>query len=149
MKKKSLHLPFLHFRNLFLRLHPFRCSQPIPTIVCFFSCCTSVASSIRQMSHHVVVECGIHGQQNTNPANMQCCCSTEAETGFVPTSAQFFAVGTFLILRSPVLDFLVCTSTACQCFSSAVLLPIDPSKNSPSNCHFAFQSSLEFPDLGT
>ena len=26
---------------------------------------------------------------------------TEAETGFVPTSAQFFAVGTFLILRSP------------------------------------------------
>ena len=31
----------------------------------------------------------------------QCCCSTEAETGFVPTSAQFFAVGTFLILMSP------------------------------------------------
>ena len=27
--------------------------------------------------------------------------------------------------------------------------PIDPSKNSPSNCHFVFQSSLEFPDLGT
>ena len=28
-------------------------------------------------------------------------CSTEAETGFVQTSAQFFAVGTFLTLRSP------------------------------------------------
>ena len=37
---------------------------------------------------------------------MQCCCSTEAETGFVPTSAQFFAVGTFLILRSPSWTFL-------------------------------------------
>ena len=28
--------------------------------------------------------------RNTNPANLQCCCSTEAETGFVPTSAHFF-----------------------------------------------------------
>ena len=28
--------------------------------------------------------------RNTNRANLQCCCSTEAETGFVPTSAQFF-----------------------------------------------------------
>ena len=36
-----------------------------------------------------------------------------------------------------------------ECASFAVLLPIDPSKNSPSNCHFVFQSSLEFPDLGT
>ena len=27
-----------------------------------------------------------------NPANLQCCCRTEAETGFVPTSAQTFAV---------------------------------------------------------
>ena len=50
---------------------------------------------------HLVVECGIHGQKNTNPANLQCCGSTEAETGIVPTSAQFFAVSTFLILRSP------------------------------------------------
>ena len=36
--------------------------------------------------------------------------------------------------------------TRCQCASFAVLLPLDPSKNSPSNCHFVFQSSLEFPD---
>ena len=34
------------------------------------------------------------------------------------------------------MDFLVYRSTACQCFSFAVLLPSDPSKNSPSNCHF-------------
>ena len=27
--------------------------------------------------------------------------------------------------------------------------PIDPSTNSPSNCHFVLQSSLELPDLGT
>ena len=44
----------------------------------------------------------VHGQWSTNPANLQCCCcSTGAETGFVPTSSQFFVVGTFLILRSP------------------------------------------------
>ena len=53
------------------------------------------------VSLHLVVECGIHGQLNTNPANLQCCCSTEAETGFVPTSAQFLAVSTFLVLRFP------------------------------------------------
>ena len=53
---------------------------------------------------HLVVECGIHGQQNTNTANLQWCCCSEAETGFVPTSAQFFAASTFLILRSPFLN---------------------------------------------
>ena len=35
-------------------------------------------------------------------------------------------------------------STACQSVSFAVLLGIDPSKNSSSNCHFVFQPSLEF-----
>ena len=43
---------------------------------------------------------------------------------------------------------LVSRSTACQCASFAVLLPIDPSKNSLSNCHFVFQPSLEFSDPG-
>ena len=47
-----------------------------------------------------VVECGVHGQQDTNPAHLQCCCSTGAQTGFVPTSAQILAVGTLLIVRS-------------------------------------------------
>ena len=36
-----------------------------------------------------------------NPETLQCCCSTEAETGFVPTSAQSFNGRPFLILRSP------------------------------------------------
>ena len=75
---------------------------------------------------------------------------TEAETGFIPTSAQFFAVSTFLTLRSS--SWTHCTSlqsTACQCASFAVLFPIGPSKNSPSKCQFIFQSSLEFPDHGT
>ena len=55
----------------------------------------------------------------------------KAETGFVPTSAQFFAVSTFLILRSPswTRSCFVTRSTACRCASFAVLLPIDPSKN--------------------
>ena len=88
-----------HRPNCFIQhLHPSRCSQPILTIVCFFFLfCTSDVSSIPQKSHHLVMESGIRGQQNTNPANFQCCCNS----GFVPTSAQFFAVSTFLILRSP------------------------------------------------
>ena len=85
--------------------HPSRCSRSTLTTVCLCVHIGSAApspdpsSSARHL--HLVVECGIHGQQNTNPAELQCCCSTEAETGFVPTSAQFFAVGTFLILKSP------------------------------------------------
>ena len=43
---------------------------------------------------------------------------------------------------------LVSKSIACQSVSFDVLLPIDPSKNLPSNCHFVFQSSLEFTDPG-
>ena len=44
---------------------------------------------------------------------MQCCCSTEAETGFVPTSAQFFAVGTLLILEVSVLDSFLYPKVSC------------------------------------
>ena len=71
---------------------------------CLFLCCSSITGSlvsIRQMSRLLAVECGIHVQYNTNPADLQCCSSTEAQTGFVPTPAQIFAVSTFLILRSP------------------------------------------------
>ena len=102
--------PFTGFTQL---AHPSPCSRSTLTTVCFSARSSApvlVFSSALQPRHqipswarhlHLAVECGIHGQQNTNPANLQCCCSTEAETGFVPTSAQFFAVGTFLILRSP------------------------------------------------
>ena len=38
-------------------------------IVCFcFLFCTSDVGSIQQMSHLLEVECGIHGQENTNRA---------------------------------------------------------------------------------
>ena len=94
--------PFTGFTQL---AHPSRCSRSTLTTVCF---CARVSRSTAPSPdpssarhRHLVVECGIHGEQNTNPANLQSCCRTEAETGFVPTSAQFFAVGTFLILRSP------------------------------------------------
>ena len=97
--------------------HPSRRSRSTLTTVCFCATIFPVLSSFSLCSclrvcspspdpssachRHLVVECGIHGQQNTNPANLQCCCSTEGrETGFVPTSAQFFTVSTFLILRS-------------------------------------------------
>ena len=56
-------------------------------------------------------------------------------------SAQFFAVGTFLMLRSPS---CIQKYRVSMCF-----VPTDPSRNSPSSCHFVFQRSLEFPDLGT
>ena len=52
---------------------------------------------------HLVVECGIHGQWN-NPAKSQCSCSTEAETGFVPTFSKFFAVRTLLDTEVSTLD---------------------------------------------
>ena len=104
--------PFTGFTQL---AHPSRCSRSALTTFCFCARvslvtsgqCVPIGSAAPSPDPswarhlHLVVECGIHGQQNTNPANLQCCCSTEAETGFVPTSAQFFAEGTFLILRSP------------------------------------------------
>ena len=67
---------------------------------CLF--CTMDVGQFQQMRvGRLVVECGIHGQQNTNLAKLHCCRGTEAETGFAPTSAHFFAVGIFLILRFP------------------------------------------------
>ena len=87
--------------------HPSRCSRSTLTTVwfCAFDSSRDHVWSLcvyRSCSPlHLEVECGIHGQWNTNPANLQCCCSAEAETGFAPTSEQLFAVGTFLILRSP------------------------------------------------
>ena len=87
--------------------HPSRCSRSTLTTVRFcafdsfhdhvWSLCMCRGCS----PLHLLVDCGIHAQQDNNPANLQCCCGAEAETGFVPTSAQFIAVGTFLILRSP------------------------------------------------
>ena len=47
----------------------------------------------QHVSHHLVVACGIHGMQNTNPANVQCSCGTQAETRFHLTSAQFSVLG--------------------------------------------------------
>ena len=79
----------------------FACCCTINVDNCLFLCCTSGTGSTSLIFPHIVVECGILGQWNTNPANLQCSCSTEPETGFVPTSAQFFVVGTFLILMSP------------------------------------------------
>ena len=76
-------------QRLHSALHQFRCSQPLRTSVSFcFLFCTSDVGSMQ------VVECGVHGQQNTNPANLQRCSSTEGETGLVPTSVQSSAAGT-------------------------------------------------------
>ena len=68
--------------------------------LCLYRDCSPSPDPSSARHRHLLVECGIHGQQNTNPSNLQCCSSTEAETGFVPTPAQFFAASTFLILRS-------------------------------------------------
>ena len=90
--------------------HPSRCSRSTLPTVWFCSLIFSpgllfswsaAPSPDPSPARHLVVEFGIHGQKKTNPANLQCCCGTEAETGFVPTTVQFFAASTFLILRSP------------------------------------------------
>ena len=53
---------------------------------------------------HLVVECGIHGQSNFNPANLQCCCGTEAQTGFVPTSVHGFRCRHLLDIEISILN---------------------------------------------
>ena len=101
-----------------------RSAQTRPTFTGFTQLCTSVSMFNDQRSqlpvsvftlglqprhqiHHRLVtfilywSVGSMVSRNTNPANLQCCCSAEAETGFVPTSAQFFAVSTFLLLSAP------------------------------------------------
>ena len=96
--------PFTGFTQ---QAHPSRCSRSTLTTVCFCARASLVITSGLRVCAGAAVpvilqwSVWIHGQWNTNPANLQCCCTTEAETGFVPTSAQFFAVSTFLIMRSP------------------------------------------------
>ena len=55
-------------------------------------------------------------------------CSTEATIGFLATFAQFFS---FLILTSSSRTCSCIQSLAHLCIPFAVLLPIDPSQNSP------------------
>ena len=73
-----------------LHLHQRVCHKVGDTMVrtSRFTVCFCARDSVFTSGLHVVEECGIHDQWKTNPANLQCCCSTEAETGFVPTSAQ-------------------------------------------------------------
>ena len=85
MRSAQTSPPFTGFTQL---AHPSRCSRSSLTTFCFLCSCFSPYALIMV-------------SKNTNPANLHCCCGAEAETGFVPTSAQFFSVGTFLILRSP------------------------------------------------
>ena len=70
---------------------------------------------------------------------LQCGGSTKADTGFVPTCAQFFAVGTFLILRS-LSCARSCTPTQKKKRVSMCLVP-GPSPN-PSVKEFAVELSL-------
>ena len=70
-------------------------TQPFPTTVSLLSPFTHPgAGSIPQVSHHLVMECGI-------PANLQCCCGTAAETGFDPTLHK--------ILQDLLLVLILCT----------------------------------------
>ena len=61
--------------------HPSRCSRSTLTIVWFCSLIFSpglhfsgsgASSPDPSSARHLVVECGNHGQKNTNPANLQC-----------------------------------------------------------------------------
>ena len=55
---------------------------------------------------HLVGMCGIHEQQNTNPANVQCC-NTEAETGFVSNNCADLRCKHLLDTEVSVLDFFL------------------------------------------
>ena len=105
---------------------PVSTNSPIPTVVCFFLFYTSGAGLIQHMSNHRVVECGISGIPVLHICSAVV--ETDAETGVVPTSAQFLAVRTLLILRSPSCT-RSCTlkSIGYQCASVVVLLPTDQS----------------------
>ena len=92
------------------------------------------------------MECGIHGQSNFNPANLQCCCGTEAQTGFVPTSVHGFRCRHLLDIEISILNAFLHPSIVYQCVLFVVLLPTDPSNNLLSSSPFVSQLSLEFPD---
>ena len=151
----SRHGPFIvrsaqlfHRSNGFTQfVHPSRCSQPSLAIVCFcFLYCISDVCSIQQMSHLLVVQRRIHGQWKTNPANLQCCCSTESRDWLRSNiCAQFRCKN---LLETEFYSFLYSQNIVYQCVSSGVLLPTGPSKNLTWNCHFGFQLSLDFPDPG-
>ena len=125
--------PFLGFTQL---VHPSRYSRSTLTTVCFCLCfcfCSRVSesaasapdpSSARQ--HHLVVKCEIPWSVEYQSCNLQCCCSTDAEIGFVPTIAPFFS---FLILKSSSRTFS-CPKVS-LILVIPVLLSIDTSKNSP------------------
>ena len=105
-----------HHSNGFTQFstRPSRCSQPIPTIICHVLFCTSGAG----------------------PANLQCFCGTEAQSGFVPTSAPFSAVGTFLILRSAS-----CNCSCTQKYRVSICFVLGPALNR-SVTEFAKELSL-------
>ena len=97
---------FTQFRTRLNQHHPF---QHLRVSFCF-----ALSGSIHQISHHFAKECWIHSQQRTKLVNLQCCCSTEAETGFTPTSAHIFAERSFLTQIS-VLYWFLHPKIVCQC----------------------------------
>ena len=116
--------------------------SPSTKIVCFLLFYTPSDGSIQQVSHHLVVECGIHGQQKTNPAHLQCCCSTGPETGFYQKSARFVAAKT-LILRSPSCSRFLPTRSCVSTFRSMPCSqPIRQTIRCRTHCHFGIQLSF-------
>ena len=91
--------PFIGLTQL---AHPSRCSRSTLTTVCFcFYFCASVSeSAARSIIGSSQSSCsGVWDPWSVECqyCNLQCCCSTEAKTGFVPTFAEFLS---FLILKS-------------------------------------------------
>ena len=53
-------------------------SQPTPSFPTAVSILSAGSFESPHLSHHLVLECGIHGQQNTKPAHVQFSCSTKS-----------------------------------------------------------------------
>ena len=93
-------------------LHPSRCSQPIPTIVCF---CRSGAGSPIILLWNV----GSMVSKIPIPAHLQCCCGTDARTDWLRSNiCTNFRCGSFLDTEIPVLNSFLYTQKkiAYQCF---------------------------------
>ena len=91
---------------------------------CLFKCsCLQVCSPVTSS----IIDSSPSFWNEVYDPYLQCCCGTEAETDFIPTSAYFFAVGIFLTLRCPSSTrSCVQKYRTSMCFVRCPALPIDP-----------------------
>ena len=136
--------------------HPSRCSRSTLTTVCFCARASLVITSGLRVCAGAAVpfilqwSVWIHGQWNTNPANLQCCCTTEAETGFVSNICAVLRRRHFLDTEVSILDsFLYPEVPRVNVHRSLSCSQSIRQRIHRRTVTLYFKSSLEFPDLCT